>query len=127
MADPRHAAEPRRFSIKRPRLKIILLACVVADIVVVGSLVAANMVGGAAPMPPGPAAQVRPQAGMGPAVPPARICGNAAVLGGGPASAPAGAVTVPAGSNAGVDFGQAHATYWFAPGVHTLGSGQYTQ
>jgi Right handed beta helix region len=127
MADPRHASEPRRLSIKRPRLKIILLACLVADVVVVGSLVAANMVGGPEPMPPGPAAQVRPQAGMGPSAPPARICGNAAVLGGGPASAPARAISVPAGSNAGVDFSQPRTTYWFAPGVHTLGAGQYTQ
>jgi Right handed beta helix region len=127
MADPRHASEPRRFGIKRPRLKIILLACLVADVVVVGSLVAANMVGGAEPLPPGPAAQVRPQAGMGPSAPPARICGNAAILGGGPAAAPAGAISVPAGSNAGVDFSQPRTTYWFAPGMHTLGAGQYTQ
>jgi hypothetical protein len=124
---PAHASEPRRFGVKRPRLKVILLACLVADVVVVGSLVAANMVGGADPLPPGPTAQVRPQAGMGPSAPPARICGNAAILGGGPMSASAGAVTVPAGSNAGVDFSQPHTTYWFAPGVHTLGSGQYTQ
>jgi hypothetical protein len=127
MAGPQHASEPRRFSLKRPRLKWILLACLVVDVVVVGSLVAANMVGGAEPLPPGAAAQVRPQAGMGPSSPPTRVCGNAAILGGGPGSAPAGAVTVPAGNNSGVDFGRAHTTYWFAPGVHTLGPGQYTQ
>ena len=127
MAGPRHSSEPRRLSVKRPRLKVILLACLVVDLVVVGSLVAANMVGGADPPPPVPTAQVESHAGMGPSAPPARICGNATVLGKGPASAPAGAVAVPAGSNSGVDFSRAHTTYWFAPGVHTLGAGQYTQ
>ena len=120
-------SEPRWFGVKRPRLKWILLAVLAVDAVVVGSLVAANMASGAKPMPAGPAAQIQPKAGTGPSSPPARICGNAAILGAGPTSAPAGAVTVPAGSNAGVDFSQPHATYWFAPGVHTLGSGQYTQ
>jgi hypothetical protein len=120
-------SEPRWFGVKRARLKWILLAVLVVDAVVVGSLVAANMASGAKPMPTGPAAQVQPKAGTGPSSPPARVCGNAAILGAGPTSAPAGAVTVPAGSNADVDFSQPHTTYWFAPGVHTLGSGQYTQ
>ena len=128
MADPHYEdPEPRWFGVKRPRLKWILLAVLVVDAVVVGSLVAANMASGAKPMPAGPTAQIQPKAGTGPLSPPARICGNAAILGGGPTSAPAGAVTVAAGSNAGVDFSQAHTTYWFAPGLHTLGSGQYTQ
>jgi hypothetical protein len=128
MADPHYEdPEPRWFGVKRPRLKWILLAVLVVDVVVVGSLVAANMASGAKPMPAGPTAQIQPKAGTGPLSPPARICGNAAILGGGPTSAPAGAVTVAAGSNAGVDFSQAHTTYWFAPGLHTLGSGQYTQ
>ena len=128
MADPPDEdSEPRWFGVKRPRLKWILLAVLVVDVVVVGSLVAANMASGAKPMPAGPTAQIQPKAGTGPSSPPARICGNAAILGGGPTSAPAGAVTVPAGSNAGVDFSQPRTTYWFAPGVHTLGSGQYTQ
>lgn len=120
-------SEPRWFGVKRSRLKWILLAVLVVDAVVVGSLVAANMASGAKPMPTGSAAQIQPKAGTGPSSPPARVCGNAAILGVGPTSAPAGAVTVPAGSNADVDFSQAHTTYWFAPGVHTLGSGQYTQ
>jgi hypothetical protein len=120
-------AEPRWFGMKRPRLKWILLAVLVVDVIVVGSLVAANLASGSKPMPAGPTAQIQPKAGTGPMSPPARVCGNSAILGGGPTSAPAGAVTVPAGSNAGVDFSQPHTTYWFAPGVHTLGSGQYTQ
>jgi Right handed beta helix region len=56
-----------------------------------------------------------------------RVCGNKAVLGGGPTSPPAGAIRVAAGNNAHVNWGRSHTTYWFAPGMHTLGSGRYTQ
>ena len=59
--------------------------------------------------------------------PPVSVCGNNRVLGGGPVSAPAGAVTVPAGDDSAIDWGQPGATYWFAPGPHTLGAGQFTQ
>lgn len=62
-----------------------------------------------------------------PATPPAQICGNASILNNGPASAPPGAVTVPAGDNSGVNFRLANTTYWFAPGVHTLGTDQFSQ
>ncbi len=58
---------------------------------------------------------------------PVHVCGNAAILGAGPASPPKGAVRVPAGSNSGVDWSRSHTTYWFAPGSHTLGGGQYMQ
>ena len=64
--------------------------------------------------------------GSWPSAPPAKICGNASVLNG-PASAPAGAIVVPAGNNSSVDLDQAGKTYWFAPGVHTLGTGEYSQ
>jgi parallel beta-helix repeat protein len=56
---------------------------------------------------------------------PAAVCGTAALTG--PSSPPAGAVVVQAGDNSGVDFEQPNTTYWFAPGVHTLGSGQFSQ
>jgi parallel beta-helix repeat protein len=62
-----------------------------------------------------------------PVTPPAQICGNSSILGNGPTSAPVGAITVPAGNNSSVDFEQSGKTYWFAPGVHTLGTGQYSQ
>lgn len=42
-------------------------------------------------------------------------------------SAPAGAVTVPAGDNSLFNFSTPNTTYWFAPGTHTLGTGQYDQ
>src|ERR1700742_1465867 len=54
--------------------------------------------------------------------PPTKVCGNRAILGGGPATAPAGAISVAAGDDSGVNFGQARANYWIAPGRHTLGS-----
>jgi hypothetical protein len=59
-----------------------------------------------------------------PTAPPARVCGAAAILDG-PATAPKGAILVPAGNNANVNFGQANTAYWFAPGVHTLGTGEF--
>jgi hypothetical protein len=55
-----------------------------------------------------------------PSEPPARICEAQTWLGG-PSSAPAGAVLVPAGDNSAVDFGKADTSYWLAAGVHTLG------
>jgi Right handed beta helix region len=66
-------------------------------------------------------------AAAGPAAPPVRVCGNKAVLGGGPAAPPAGAVMVPAGNDARIEWGRPQTTYWFAPGTHTLGPGMYTQ
>jgi parallel beta-helix repeat protein len=62
-----------------------------------------------------------------PETPPAQICGNNAILGGGPTSAPAGAIVVPAGDNSNINFQQDNKTYWFASGVHTLGTDQYSQ
>jgi len=53
--------------------------------------------------------------------PPALVCGNSSLLSG-PSTAPTGAVVVPAGDNDPIDFGLSNTTYWFEPGVHTLGS-----
>jgi parallel beta-helix repeat protein len=61
-----------------------------------------------------------------PTTPPVTICTDTSLLTG-PATAPSGAVTVPAGDNSGVTFSTAGATYWFAPGTHTLGTGQFAQ
>ena len=63
-----------------------------------------------------------------PASPPVTVCANASLLTG-PSSAPPGAVTVAAGDNS-AQFGgalPASTTYWFAPGTHTLGSGEFAQ
>jgi hypothetical protein len=45
---------------------------------------------------------------------------------GGPASAPVGAITVPAGDNTLFNFTQSNKTFWFAPGEHTLGTGEFS-
>jgi hypothetical protein len=59
-----------------------------------------------------------------PTAPPAQVCGSQALLNG-PATAPKGAIEVPAGNNGSFGFNQANTTYWFAPGVHTLGTGEF--
>jgi Right handed beta helix region len=64
--------------------------------------------------------------GSWPSTPPAKICGNTSLLSG-PATAPTGAIVVPAGNNGSLDLQQAGKTYWFAPGVHTLGTGEFDQ
>jgi chitodextrinase len=61
----------------------------------------------------------------GPTSPPAEVCGNASTLSG-PASAPAGAVSVASGNDSSVAFNTPNTTYWFAPGTHTLGTGEYS-
>jgi hypothetical protein len=89
---------------------------------------------GPASSPTGPASSVAGPASSvaGPASPPARVCGNSAILGGGPSSPPKGAVVIPAGDNSGTVLAhnwtiRPDTTYWFAPGTHTLGPGQYSQ
>lgn len=60
------------------------------------------------------------------AAPPAQVCSSNA-WNWGPATAVASATVVPAGDNTGFDFSQPNTAYWFAPGEHTLGSGQFSQ
>src|SRR6266404_7760013 len=117
MTGRHHVSARRRFGLRRPQLKPvgwILLACLVADAVVVGSLGVSDLAVGPESLPSGATAQLQPASDTGPASPPARVCGNSEVLGGGPRSAPAHAISVPAGDDTAVDFSQAHATYWFA-------------
>jgi hypothetical protein len=105
---------------------VVLVVCVAAVVIGSGSFLAFSS-------PSSPAALAT--AGTRPRVhltntgapAPVRVCGNGAITGGGPRTAPRGAVVVPAGEDAGVSFSQPHATYWFAPGRHTLGPGQFTQ
>jgi len=68
-----------------------------------------------------------------PASPPAQICNNSTYLDG-PSTAPVGAIVVPAGDNTaltpnwnGNGFSQQNKTFWFAPGVHTVGNDQFAQ
>lgn len=67
-----------------------------------------------------------PSGGGWPTTPPVQVCGNSQILNG-PTTAPTGAISVPAGSNTSVNFEQDNKTYWFAPGVHTLGTNQFSQ
>ena len=67
-----------------------------------------------------------------PSSPPVRVCGNKAILGGGPHPLPRErsssrrAITVaPLSRTTGPS--SPDTTYWFAPGMHTLGTGQFSQ
>ena len=62
-----------------------------------------------------------------PTAPPARICGSSALDG--PASPPAGAVRVDPGQNLSELTGARSpgTTFWLAPGVHRLGTGEFDQ
>ena len=60
------------------------------------------------------------------------VCGNKTILAGGPSSPPRGAVAIPPGDDSGTVLAhdwtiRPDTTYWFAPGTHTLGTGQYAQ
>src|SRR6185369_14411522 len=78
----------------------------------VGAVVLAGLVGLALTVLRSPAAgPVSPAAGpaswgAGPASPPARICGNKAILEGGPSVPPKGAVIIPAGDDSGTVLGR---------------------
>ncbi|MFQ6309567.1 hypothetical protein [Lysobacter capsici] len=61
-----------------------------------------------------------------PAEPPARICGNTALLSN-PDPMPANAVRVPAGDNSNIDFRRPNTTFWFESGVHTFSDEIYGQ
>lgn len=66
--------------------------------------------------------------GVGDPNPPLRVCGTS-LLNSPYSTAPAGAVTVPAGDNSSIFDGTlpASTTYWFASGDHTLGTGEFNQ
>lgn len=83
--------------------------------------------GGGDPGDPGePEAGVRTAGGWWASLPEdMQICSNG-VLNNGPTNAPAGAITVPAGDNSSVNFNQTNKTFWFAPGVHTIGPGIFS-
>ncbi len=73
-----------------------------------------------------PAAVAPVPRGSWPSAPPAKICGNTALLRG-PAKAPAGAIVVPAGNNSVGQPGASREDVLVCPGVHKLGSGEFDQ
>jgi hypothetical protein len=118
-----------------PALKWFLVAIGIAAIVVGGVSVAIHSRAAVhGPPPPAPPAHSRGGVDVTwPTEPPAQICSDPANWAG-PATPPSGAIVVPAGDNSGLtqnwnDGGltQAGKTFWFAPGVHTLGSDDFAQ
>lgn len=113
------------------RRKVIIVSFVVVSTIVIA---VTGCTGGKANPPENPVAQAAATPAEAspaeapptapPTAPPANVCGNAAVLNG-PATMPKGAVMVPAGVNSDVNFSAANTTFWFAPGVHTLGPGEF--
>jgi hypothetical protein len=128
---PHMAGRHRQFLItqirsarRRKQLTGVVVACMLVVVVGLGGL---GWLVFAAPQPKSTDSGAKSVKGPGPASPPVRVCGNNAILGSGPKTAPAGAVTVPAGDNSDFAFNQDRTTYWFAPGTHVLGAGQYMQ
>ena len=76
--------------------------------------------------PSSPGATVTPPAGSAPTVP-AKVCETPALAG--PSTAPPGAIVVQPTQKLDdlVESRSSGATYWLAPGVHTLGNDQYDQ
>lgn len=114
-------------------LLVAVLAATVAGVAsaATGTLTYGN--GAIAPSPPGPtmmgsSTSLMPW-GSAPLSPPVQICGNSTVLTG-PITPPPGAITLPAGNNSNMTASYELApdtTYWLAPGVHTLGTGPFSQ
>ena len=98
-------------------IEIIGVCSLVAVLALLGLLVAALAHGN--PLGPNVVAPLAPTAGT-------PVCGVSSLLNG-PTTAPPGSVTVPAGDDSAVVMNTPATTYYFASGVHTLGSGQYSQ
>lgn len=118
----------RRSALYRHRLVLIA-----AGLVLVAGLLAGIVAGagddtapGAAP-PPDTAPTPAPPA-TAPAAPTAKVCANAKALAG-PATAPAGAITVATTQNLNElsKASPAGSTFWLQPGTHTLGTGPFSQ
>lgn len=117
-------------SVSRCRLFIILGAVLSIGAVLLtfsgGSLVGGDRADASPADPAVAVATVGKFPPNAPSQPPSRVCGNRRVLSG-PSVRPRGAVLVRAGQDNPTAFDKAHTTYWFAPGVHTLGAGIYDQ
>jgi hypothetical protein len=112
-----------------------LTACIAAGIAGLAGLALALLrpsAAGSAPTGPASPAVGPTLSATSPASPPVRICEDKTVLGHGPSSPPRGAIVIRAGDDSGTVLAhnwtiQPHTTYWFAPGRHTLGTGQFSQ
>ncbi len=99
---------------------------VIVASVLVGGVLAVCLVSRGPGSSPATQGHLVATAGAAPAAAGPVVCANAAILNG-PSTAPAGAVTIAAGTNQAQATGQPNTTYWLAPGTHTLGTGQYNQ
>jgi Right handed beta helix region len=75
-----------------------------------------------------PSGVTTPPSGVAPSTPTAQVCGNTSYLNG-PATAPAGSVTLNPTQNPStvVAADAAGTTFWFSPGTYTLGTGEFNQ
>src|SRR5580704_19640229 len=121
--------------LRRWRVGWTLTACIAAGIAGLAGLALALLrpsAAGSAPTGPASPAVGPTLSATSPASPPVRICEDKTVLGHGPSSPPRGAIVIRAGDDSGTVLAhnwtiQPHTTYWFAPGRHTLGTGQFSQ
>jgi Right handed beta helix region len=115
----------RRVGVRLGRRKVMVTAAILA-LALLCSVVAVALVDAGNVQEPGSAPET---AATWPATPPARICGNQSVLGGGPAEPAEGDVVVPAGDNEamGDTLRAEDKVFWFEPGVHTLGRDEFAQ
>jgi len=126
-----HASRPAR-----PWTPSLLVAVAVGALLLLASLAVGTLTYGPAgamdsraEASPTSGALQRSPSGSAPLSPPVRICGNSSMLTG-PITPPPGAVTLPAGNNSNMtpSYELAPDTiYWLAPGVHTLGTGPFSQ
>ncbi len=126
-----------RLGLSSPAVRWFFVAIGIAALVISGVTVAirSRAVGDPVPSaPPPPAAHSRAAVSVTwPTEPPAQICSNPDNWTG-PATPPSGAIIVPAGDNSEltqnwneVGLSQAGKIFWFAPGVHTVGSDDFAQ
>ncbi len=123
-AHARHASMLMRLAIVAGA---VFLACAIAvvGLEVIPAITSHSAVGG------GPSGGSKPWLGTplahdGAATTGARVCGNSSVLNG-PSKPPKHAVRVAAGYDNPYRLDRPNTTYWFAPGVHTFGTGLYDQ
>ena len=113
-------------TVRRPLLSVALSVTALAGGAGIFALQGASIASGATGVPARSVLVKRlPGLTEAPSIP-GRVCGNPGVLTG-PNVRPRGAVRIPAGRDNPVRYERADTTYWFAPGLHTLGTSAFSQ